>query len=205
MRGARILNESVLLRLSGALLLQLRASHCQGLGAAGGGGARRRLGACSIPQIQEDLAGVHEVCCVPASNCASGAPAACSAECAHVFLDFYQRCYSDLGPESGLEELSVFTELVDKCHLTTPSVAAAACLDASQEARLKQDLGCLADPAGTAARRRICAARARTVLGLQPEEEERPVAQCDPNVALFLPRSAGGWRRQRRLRQRPQR
>ena len=49
-----------------------------------------------MPSIQR----VNAACCVPESNCVNGAPQACNGQCAHVFLPFYNRCYSALAASS---------------------------------------------------------------------------------------------------------
>ena len=75
--------------------------------------------ACVVAQQQDCFSSLQDIngaCCTPSSCAAggSGVPDACSADCASVFVPFFQDCRSILAA-SGSMDLSAFDEFYQEC------------------------------------------------------------------------------------------
>ena len=133
---------------------------------------------CDVANIADTVNRIDEVCCVPASVCASGAPEECNSQCAHVFLTFYNKCYSEMS-DLIKGQLGVFDVLAAKCDLIAPEPS---CLTKDHQKQVRQYLKS-AKKTEDKEQRDIFLDRIRTVLGLAGEEEDDPASHCLPMVA----------------------
>lgn len=130
--------------------------------------------------MQSRLRTVNQACCVPSSICKKGAPATCNSQCAHVFLSFYNLCYSSL--VSMKSEVNIFDELAIKCNVISGGTT---CLSKAQKAAIQTSLKCV-ESTPSLRPRALCAEQVKSILGLAGMKSVENVESCMP-VDMDLP------------------
>lgn len=70
---------------------------------------------CAPDSFAEQASVVDAACCGVNDSCEGGIPTHCDAECALVFINFYNDCRRFLSSQSGIDEMSKYARLYQTC------------------------------------------------------------------------------------------